>query len=186
MSSSSSQPQELDDETDYHIQHFSDGNERFVHVGNLMDMLRRMVIPTVGQSLEDVETYCNLPGICNFYMKTIDAALLNYFPLEKKYPRLHALYFDQTCRFRKRLLNAADDIEFVEVGPLFPIRTDGDGNCLLHAISICMWGCHDPFAPPDISRQLAGYHFHRRLLYNFLAQHQQMLLLHYKAAGYSF
>jgi hypothetical protein len=39
-------------------------------------------------------------------------------------------YFDVSYRFR--------DDDLCSIGPLFPIRTDGDGNCLLHAISIGM------------------------------------------------
>lgn len=177
MSSSSSSSSQQN-ETDYHIQHFSDGNERYVNIYALTDLLRRMIIPVAGSiTVEDMETNYNLAGICNFYMRSVDETLLNYFPLEKGcfVQRCHPLYFEKTYRFRKSLMNAGE-MDFVEMGPLFPIRTDGDGNCLLHAISICIWGCHD-FVQKD------GSHYHRRLLYNYIVQNNKILLLHYKAAG---
>ena len=30
-----------------------------------------------------------------------------------------------------------------KVSKLYCLRTDGDGNCLLHAISLAVWGVHD-------------------------------------------
>jgi len=180
MSSSSSQNNE---ETDYHIQHFCDGNERFVNVNLLTNLLWKIVHPTVGIStVQDMEKNYNLAGICNFYMKTIDDALLNYFPLEKGsfVQRYHTLYFERIFRFRKGLL-PTEEIEFVEIGPLYPIRTDGDGNCLLHAVSICMWGCHDPVT--TTLHMPNGFHIHRKVLVDYVIQNYKILFLHYKAAG---
>ena len=180
MSSSSKQQ----NETDYHIQHFCDGIERFVNVGPLTDLLNKLVHPVLGIStVQDMERNYNLPGVCNFYMKAVDESLLNYFPLEKGsfVHRYHTLYFERIYRFRKSLL-PTEEMDVIEIGPLYPIRTDGDGNCLLHAVSICMWGCHDPVS--TIHHQMPhGYHVHRYMLCSYIAQHCKILLLHYKAAG---
>ena len=49
-----------------------------------------------------------------------------------------------------------------KVSKLYCLRTDGDGNCLLHAISLAVWGVHD--------RGLSVLALHlRRILQAFLA-----------------
>ena len=171
-------------ETDYHIQHFCDGNERVIPFYDLTTMLNKLIPNSMMITVDDMEANSNLAGICHFYVRTNDEALLNYFPLEKGrfVQRCHALYFERSYRFRQSLLNA-EETEFVEIGPLYPIRTDGDGNCLLHAISICIWGCHDPIMR-DFQQQ-TNYLYHRRLLHIYILRNANILFLHYCAAGES-
>ena len=182
-SSSSSSSSSQQDETDYHIQHFCDDYDRLINKQVLTELLTKKIGPPAGTTVDEMEHFCNLAGICNFYMKTVDEALLNYFPLEKGYfaQRCQSLYFEKSYRFRKSVMNAGE-MDFVEIGPLYPIRTDGDGNCLLHAISICMWGCHDPLIP-TFKPQYGSYLLHRRALFLYIGQNRDILLLHYKAAG---
>lgn len=118
--------------TDYHAPHFMEADRLIPFNG----------IKKIYDEMSSDGKPNNLVGIVNFYMRTMEPNLLKYFPLEKgaDVRRFGGEFFDAYCRFRDTPEGTTED---VDVGPLFPVRTDGDGNCLLHAVSIAMWGRHD-------------------------------------------
>ena len=87
--------------------------------------------------------HTDIVGVCNFYIRTADPSILALFPLERSF-----FVKDYQADFFDRRYHFIDD-DCYAVGPLFPVRTDGDGNCLLHAVSIGLWGCHDPVFLPE-------------------------------------
>jgi hypothetical protein len=63
----------------------------------------------------------------------------------------------------------------LQIGPMFAMNTTADGNCLLHAVSICLWGVEDTSAGAEVSLIRQG-------LKQFMQTNRDLLFLHYKAA----
>ena len=126
----------------------------------------------------------DLLGVCGFYILTDDRNLLRYYPLQ---PDLGEWLSDQLYKATgkrdafqviPRLSQFYDGSEVEEpeatVGPLFAIATRADGNCLLHAISICLWGVEDK-SDSEVS-------IIRKALKGFMQRNQFVLFQHYKCA----
>ena len=138
-SSSSSSSSEAVEGTDYHVEHFCTETDRCIPFNGIKTLYDSGTLQNGTKKPSDIV------GIVNFFVRTTEPALLKYFPLEKgpDVRRFGGEYFDAYCRFRDTPEGTTEE---VDVGPLYPIRTDGDGNCLLHAVSIAMWGRHDQVA----------------------------------------
>jgi hypothetical protein len=70
------------------------------------------------------------------------------------------------------------DNEHKKIGPLYAMSTTADGNCLLHAISICLWGVEDS----NSSRSQSEVSIIRSALKDFMIANREFLFIHYKAA----
>jgi hypothetical protein len=73
----------------------------------------------------------------------------------------------------------------VQIGPMFALTTTADGICLLHAISICLWGVEDTNALPGAHAQSptqSEASLIRQGLKQFMMFNRDLLFLHYKAA----
>lgn len=124
------EPEMEEDEAEYGTSHFCTDQTTLTELNS--EILRYAPFFESYRSRNEIHLTIkrNLTGLCNFYIKDTDPSILQYCPIERSnfVKPYQKGYFDVTYRFR--------DDDLCSTGPLFPIRTDGDGNCLLHAISI--------------------------------------------------
>jgi hypothetical protein len=84
---------------------------------------------------------------------------------------------------------SSTNTQSVQIGPMFALTTTADGNCLLHAISICLWGVEDTNTLPGAHAQSSAQSptqseasLIRQGLKQFMMFNRDLLFLHYKAA----
>ena len=144
----------------------------------------------------------NLTGICGFYLLTSAPALLRYYSLQNDLAiwlrrELEIATSQQPGNSIKLITTEADfnndEDEWndetvsasgatsrrerrIVIDPLYAMRTTADGNCLLHAISICLWGVE------DCSTDKTEVSIIRKGLKAFMLANKQCLFLHFKAA----
>jgi hypothetical protein len=162
-SSSSSSSSEAVEGTDYHVEHFCTETDRCIPFNGIKTLYDSGTLQNGTKKPSDIV------GIVNFFVRTTEPALLKYFPLEKgpDVRRFGGEYFDAYCRFRDTPEGTTEE---VDVGPLYPIRTDGDGNCLLHAAALGAWGVHDRAGTKDVGML-------RSMVFNLLNNEQFVRLL---------
>jgi hypothetical protein len=123
----------------------------------------------------------DLRGCCSYYIRTEDEDILRCgtYPIEEN-PIVSKFAPD----FEKKFYFTEEGC--VKVGPMYAVCTDGDGNCLLHAVSISLWGIHDREGPVYISESdsFISVPIMRTALANFMNNfaNSAVLRLHYKAA----
>jgi hypothetical protein len=106
------------------------------------EVLKVITIPDPAEKQKSFILHQDLRGCCSYYLRTEDEEVLRLgtFPVEEgEFVVKFLPDFERKFYF--------SDVGCVKIGPLFPISTDGDGNCLLHAISLSLWGMHDREIP---------------------------------------
>lgn len=90
--------------------------------------------------------HVDLMGVCGYYILTDSQPLLKYYPLNAYLAK---------WLLSERILALTGDIRKVpsmiddrgqnvnQKIHLYAMNTTPDGNCLLHALSICLWGVED-------------------------------------------
>jgi hypothetical protein len=95
----------------------------------------------------------------------------------------------RTSSSGEQISSASANTQSVQIGPMFALTTTADGNCLLHAISICLWGVEDTNTLPGAHAQSSAQSptqseasLIRQGLKQFMMFNRDLLFLHYKAA----
>jgi hypothetical protein len=134
-----------------------------------------------GQSRDD--RHIDLLGVCGFYILTNNEYVLRFYPL---HATLASWLYDETMGpISDNTNNSGMPVivnknnERKRVGPLYAMSTTADGNCLLHAISICLWGVEDSNSGPRSQSEVSII---RSALKDFMIANREFLFIHYKAA----
>lgn len=128
------------------------------------------------QKPSNINTLVDLMGSCGFYILTEDESILQYYPLQKSLADWLFNEMAVAVGTEKKYPDLFHGDDKVKVGPLYAMQTTADGNCLLHAISICLWGVE------DMSENATETSIIRTALKEFMLDHRDVLLCHYKAA----
>jgi hypothetical protein len=129
----------------------------------------------------------DLIGICGYYILTNNQSLLCHYNLhvaltewlsgEIDYAISHSNTSVNEKQIFSKLIDKKTEKE-IKIGPLYAVKTTSDGNCLLHAVSYCLWGIEDIDLDDDVksASQL------RIALKQFMIHHEKQIFLHYRAA----
>lgn len=116
----------------------------------------------------------DLIGHCGFYILTNDENILKFYLFHKE---LSDWLLDE-------IKDNNEDKQDIW-GKLYVMRTNPDGNCLIHAISICLWGVEDTNFDSDINKKNQISKIRKALKY-FMLENKNSLYLKYKLAEKNF